>query len=199
MDQKLERDRNVTKEEEITKIDPIPSYFIYYGFEKDLYTAMVYKRLMDSTETSATHSHALIFLRSCMIGKWRLNDAKTLLTQSQFCGMPPPDTRRWSHSWFSQIFPTQYTGMAGKQCPIPTGTQQRPTNHHHIPPLKMNTAGIPVYQIDASEIQELLTKTITKAVGATQGSAQEIKIEEVRSEFKVAEVEKQIMKEIRGP
>ena len=32
VDQQIERARNVTKEEEIMKIDPIPSYLVYYEF-----------------------------------------------------------------------------------------------------------------------------------------------------------------------
>ena len=46
------------------KIAPIPSYFIYDGFEKYLDAAMVYKRLMDGKQKSDMQSHALNFLRS---------------------------------------------------------------------------------------------------------------------------------------
>ena len=49
VDQHIEKAINVTKKEEITKIAPIPSYFIYDGFEKDLYAAIFYDRLMGST------------------------------------------------------------------------------------------------------------------------------------------------------
>ena len=77
------------------KIALILPYFIYDGFEKDLDASMVYERLMDITETSYMHSHALSSLRSFMIGKWRLNYAKPFLPQSQFFGMPTLDTRRW--------------------------------------------------------------------------------------------------------
>ena len=47
--QQLERAININDEEETTKIAPIQSYLIYDGFEKDLDTAMVYKRLIEST------------------------------------------------------------------------------------------------------------------------------------------------------
>ena len=46
------------------KISPTPSYFIYDGFEKYLDAAMVYKRLMESTETSDMHSREITFLHS---------------------------------------------------------------------------------------------------------------------------------------
>ena len=110
---------------------------------------MVYKRLMNSIETSYMHSHALTFICSCMIGKWILNDAKPLLSQSQFFRIIPPDSGQWSHSRFIQIFPTKHIVMAGHQCTTPIGPQQRPIDHQHIPPLQMNTAGIPVRQLDA--------------------------------------------------
>ena len=64
VDQQLERASNVTEEEEIMKIASIPSYLIYDGFDKDLDSAMVYERLMDSTEKSYMHSHSLTFLHS---------------------------------------------------------------------------------------------------------------------------------------
>ena len=145
------------------KIDPILPYFIYDGSENDLYAAMLYKRIMDSTETSDMHYHALIFLPSFVIGQWRLNDSKPFLPQSQFFGMLPPGARRWAHSQFSHIFPTQHTGIELHQCSKPTGPQQRPTNNQHIPTLQMNTSGISVYQIYSSAIQVLLTHTTMTA------------------------------------
>ena len=87
------------------KIAPIPSYFIYDGFEKDLYAAIVYKRLMYSAESSHMRSHALEFLRSCMIGQWILNDIKPFLPQSQLFGILPQDVRRWALSLLIQILP----------------------------------------------------------------------------------------------
>ena len=39
----------------------------------------------------------------------------------------------------------------------------------------MNTAGIPLYHLDASAIQALLIHATNTTVGDTQGSAQEIK------------------------
>ena len=43
------------RREKITKISPILLYLIYNGLEKDLDAAMVYERLMGSTETSDMH------------------------------------------------------------------------------------------------------------------------------------------------
>ena len=148
---------------------------------------MVYERLVDITETSYTHYLALSFLRSFMIGKWRINDAKPYSPQSQSFGILPLDARQWAHSRFIQILPTQNTEMTIQQCPTPTGPQQMPKNHQHIPPMQINTAGIPVYHLNTSEIQALLTQSTMTEVGDTQGSAQESKINEVSTWFNVSE------------
>ena len=86
--------------------------------------------------------------------------------------------------------------MVGQQCPTPTGPQQRPNNHQYIPPLQINTAGIPIYQIGALETQALLTNITTTAVGDTHVISQESKTNEVSTELKVSEGEKQRIKKI---
>ena len=63
--------------------------------------------------------------------------------------------------------PTQNMGMAVQNCITPTGPQQRPPNHQHITPLQMNTKGVPVYKLDESVIQPLLTQSTMTAVGDT--------------------------------
>ena len=62
----------------------------------------------------------------------------------------------------------------------------------------MKTLEIPSYQLDTQDIQELLTQTTMTAVGDTQGSTQECKIDEVRTEFKVPEGEKRRIKKMFG-
>ena len=133
-----------------------------------------------------------------MIGQWILNYAKPFLPQSQFFGMLPPDAIRWSHSQFILIFPMQNMEMTVQQCPTPTGTQQRPTNNQQILPLQINTEGIPVYQIDASVIQSLLTHKKMTVMGDPQGIAQESNTYMLIAEFKVSEGENQRMKKIGG-
>ena len=54
VDHHIERARNIKDKEEIMMIAPIPQYLICDGFEKYLDAAMLYERLMDSTETSVT-------------------------------------------------------------------------------------------------------------------------------------------------
>ena len=48
---------------------PIPAYLMYDGFEMDLDAALVYERLRDCQHPSPMLTHAITFLRSCMIGK----------------------------------------------------------------------------------------------------------------------------------
>ena len=126
VEQKLVRARNITNKEEIMKISPILPYWIYDGFEKYLDAAMVYESLMDSLETSYMHFHGLNFKHSWIIVKYRLNNAKPFLPQSQLFAMLPPDARRWAYSRFIQIFPTQHVGMAGQKFHTPTGPQKMP-------------------------------------------------------------------------
>ena len=91
-----------------------------------------------------------------MVEQWRLNDVKPILPQAQFFGMIPLDATRWAHSRFSQIFPMQNILMAGHQGTTSTVPQQQPTIHPQIHPPQINTAVIPVYQIDASAVRALL-------------------------------------------
>ena len=85
-------------------------------------------------------------------------------------------------------------GIRGQKCNTSTGPQQSPTNHQQIPPLEINTSGIPVYQLYASAIQSLLKQSVMAAVGDTHGSAQESKAYDSRTEFKVSEGGKQKIK-----
>ena len=47
-------------------------------------------------------THALTFLPSCIIGAWRLNDAKPFLPHEQFYGMLPAEANTQCHT----LFPT---------------------------------------------------------------------------------------------
>ena len=94
VDQQTGRSRNVSDEEEIMCMAPIPVYMLYDGFERDLDAVMVNEWLMDSSDSSTMHVHALTFLCSCMIRKYIQNYIKEFLPQAQLFGMIPPDARR---------------------------------------------------------------------------------------------------------
>ena len=60
--------QNVSGEEDIMSIAPIPPYLVYDGFNHGISTALVYETLWDSQHDSTMNYHALSFLRSCMLG-----------------------------------------------------------------------------------------------------------------------------------
>ena len=65
--------------------------------------------------------------------------------------------------------------MAGQQVTTPTFPKQRPDIQTKIPPPQMNTSRIPVYHLDVSVIQALLSQATATAGGGgggTQGNAQ---------------------------
>ena len=141
------------------KIAPIPSYLIYDGFEKNLDASIVYERLMDIIETPDMHSHALTFMRSLMIRKWRLNNVKTLLTSSTVLWNYTPRFKTVGTFAIQPALP--YTahgnGIISGTCTYRASTKAK--IHQQIPPPQMNTAWIPLYQLYASVIQALLTQS----------------------------------------
>ena len=83
--------------------------------------------------------------------------------------------------------------IPGQQCATPTGLQKSSTNHKQILTEQINTAGIPVYQLDSSSIQAFLTRSTMTALGGSEGSAQKSKTYKVSTEFKVSEGDIQII------
>ena len=69
--------QNLSCEEEIISIAPIPTYIVYNGFDQEISAALVYKRLRDIQHDSLMQYHALALLRSCMVGICRNKDTKT--------------------------------------------------------------------------------------------------------------------------
>ena len=55
----------------ILLIAPIPTYLVYDGFEQDLDAAMVYERLLTTTQEGPMIDHAKAFLRSALVGPFR--------------------------------------------------------------------------------------------------------------------------------
>ena len=88
---------NVPEELQIMRIAPIPAYMVFDGFNEDLDASMVYERLMASIfgddDRSAMLDHALDFLRSCMIGVWRLTDRLPSVPHEEFYCMLPTTAR----------------------------------------------------------------------------------------------------------
>lgn len=93
VDAMVQQASNVQNEEMLMKIAPIPAYMVWDGLDQDLDAAMVYERLMDCQHPSPGRTHALAFLRSCLIGQWRDNDKKLFLPANRFFTMLPPEAR----------------------------------------------------------------------------------------------------------
>lgn len=89
VNQRIERAQAVNTEESIMRIAPCPAYFLYDGFDNNLVAALVYEeRLMDCQHNpSPMLTHALTFLRACMIGGWRQAYTKPYVAQQTFFAM----------------------------------------------------------------------------------------------------------------
>ena len=59
--------QNVSKEEDIMSIAPIPAYLVYDGFNHNTSAALVYERIWDIQNSSSMRDHALMFLCSFMV------------------------------------------------------------------------------------------------------------------------------------
>jgi len=151
----------VNEEAEIMNISPIPAYLVYDGFEQDLDAAMVYERLMDCQHDSPMRTHALAFLRSCMIGGWRARDNKPFVSHATFFGMVPTPARLWAAQRFKDLFPLLSNNVAVVTPPRPAigaAMQQQP-GAAAVPP-----AGAGMFQMDAAAIQQLFQQVSAAAV-----------------------------------
>jgi hypothetical protein len=195
VDQKVEKANNVTNHADILRIAAIPTYLVYDGFNKDLDAAEVYERVMDCQEASDMRTHALAFLRSCMIGGWRLNDAKPFIATDQFYGMVPPEARVWANQQCRTLFPTiMGTAPAFPFPPAPT-TPAPGTAPRQVTPPGSLPQGSPSYTLDASAIQQLIMHASSANVIPSQDEA---KKSADATEFKVSDAEKARMRAMCG-
>jgi hypothetical protein len=195
VDQKVEKANNVTNHADILRIAAIPTYLVYDGFNTDLDAAEVYERVMDCQEASDMRTHALAFLRSCMIGGWRLNDAKPFIATDQFYGMVPPEARVWANQQCRTLFPTiMGTAPAFPFPPAPT-TPAPGTAPRQVTPPGSLPQGSPSYTLDASAIQQLIMHASSANVIPSQDEA---KKSADATEFKVSDAEKARMRAMCG-
>jgi len=186
VDTHVQRASNVRGEKEILGIAPIPAYLVWDGFDQDLDAIMVYERLMDCQHDSPMRTHALTFLRSCMVGVWRAADLRPSVPVTEFYSMLPRDARVWAHQRFQQILPT----LAQVQTTAPF-TPPRP---NAAPPPQGAAAGVAagaapgIFQLDAAAIKQLLEQS---------GQAKTVTPEKTE-EFKVSEGEKGRMRKMCG-
>ena len=84
---------NVSREEDIISIANILAYLIYDGFNQYISVALVLKRMWDIQHYYPMRDHALSFLRSCMVVRWRNTDTKPFAAQSKLCKILPHQVR----------------------------------------------------------------------------------------------------------
>ena len=190
----VERAGQVNDKEEIMCIAPIPAYLVWDGFEQDLDASMVYERLLDCQHDSPMRTHALAFLRSCMIGGWRVQDEKPFVPVAMFFAMVPAQARLWAAQRFKDIFPALNHAAAMVTPPRPAAgaaLQQQPgaaVGQLHPP------AGGGMFQLDAAAIQLLFQQATAAAItppAAAAGPKDD-------GTFKVSEGEKARMRAMCG-
>ena len=176
-------------ENTVMKIAPIPAYLVWDGFDKDLDAAMIYERLMDCQHESPMKTHALLFLRSCMIGGWRLNDTKPFLPATQFYAMLPAEARLWGAQRFSRLLPD-----IGRPAPI-TPERGIPVLAQQIQPQQTIGGATGGFQIDQATLQQLLQAATTQGANALNTVTPEKRDD---GSFKVSEGEKVRMRTMCG-
>ena len=184
--------KDVATEEQMMNLAPVPAYLMYDGFNKDLDAAMVYERLRNCQHPSPMLDHAIAFLRSCMIGKWREGDRKPFQRPTFFTDMPSQEARLWAQQRSKALFPTLH-----HPAPLPPPPPLlAPPQPRGAPPVMVQHgpggAGAPVFNLDAAALREFFQFT------TRQNREPEEKKEEVDAEFKVSELEKQNMRTMCG-
>ena len=89
-------------------------------------------------------------------------------------------------------------GIVRKKGPTHTVNIQPPKINPQTTTSKMKTLVTPIYQLDASAIQAILSQSVATSGAATHGSAQERKAEDAFTDSKVSEGDKQQMKNMCG-
>ena len=192
--------RVVRHQEDLMGLAPIPTYLVYDGLDEDLDAGMVYERLMMSQHPSDMRTHALAFLRTCLVGQWRQSDAKHTATQAEFFCMLPREARLWAQSRFHQLFPAltearQTERNQTTQVPLPPApdgtTPPTPPRHPYQP-----QTGQQIFHLDADALKAFLAHqhltpqgTVTPAEtpnGSPDGT------------FKVSDAEKSRMRRMCG-
>ena len=97
----------------IIKIAPIPTYFVFDGFEKELDAALVYERLLIHNDVDdAMFRHLKSFLRGCL-STHAAADYKPYVDTKFFATTPVPQARRWAKARFHSCFPSLRAQLPG--------------------------------------------------------------------------------------
>ena len=92
--------------ENILRIAPIPSYFVYKAFENSLNAGMIYERLLTCTHESDMITHAKAFLRAAMVGPFRATDNKPFISLADWTPIAPAIAKKWRQDRIKTLFPS---------------------------------------------------------------------------------------------
>lgn len=186
VDQPVAPAREVTTEASIMRIAPVPAYMIFDGFNDDLDASMVYERLMDVQDRTPMIDHALMFLRSCMIGQWRQQDIRPHIPINEFFGMVHSTARLWANNRFSAVSPFRPARQQAQQ-------QLFPAPQGQVAQIQAPAGPANVFQLDATALQAFFAGA---SVGTTRGMAEEKKDD--APDFKISEGERARMRHMCG-
>ena len=100
------KNAHVTKEMELMKLMPIPTFLAYNGFEHDLEVLTVYNPVATLGNTGDPYILELLaFLKGCMVSRL-LRDPNTYVTTATFMVTASTNAQNWGAVKFKALFPT---------------------------------------------------------------------------------------------
>ena len=82
---------------------------VYGKFNQNVSVSLVYKRLQDSKQNFPMWDHALVLLRSCMVGIWINTETKPLDPHGEFYKVLPTKDQMWEQRRFEELLPNLIT------------------------------------------------------------------------------------------
>ena len=100
---------NLPYEGIILRLKPIIAFLVQNGFDEDLDTITIYKRIKTLDNLSEPYIQALLtFLHGCMTSRL-VNDTGNFIPSIFFMDSTPPGARTWGLNKFNITFPTLFT------------------------------------------------------------------------------------------
>ena len=116
---------------EVMRLAPVPAYLFYDAIEEDVPVLMAYERLMFLGSTEPAITHAVNFLRTCLVGQWRQADERSYLMTLENGmvwnphAMIPSVARTWGINRSRRIYPSLFISNqhTPQTAPAPVGGQ----------------------------------------------------------------------------
>ena len=121
-------DTRATQVASILRVCPVPAYLVYDGFDDDLSTTEVAKRLKGMfNQDPAWLKHAQQFIRACLVYP-KSSTPGTALADEVFATRASRATRAWGRKRFQELFPNIGNTNPQAAPPAASGTTSLPTN-----------------------------------------------------------------------